>query len=83
MEPKTPRRKLRRPEYLLVIDPTVCDGYGYCVELLPSNLSFDDWGYPMIKTRKVDEQDLELAYRAVKLCPKLAFKVNKVKSKDI
>ncbi len=70
-----------RFEHQLVIDPTVCDGYGYCVELLPSNLIFDDWGYPIIKERYVDDEHLELAYRAVKLCPKLAFRVNKIRGR--
>ncbi len=80
MASKAKGKRVVKLEYQLVIDPTVCDGYGYCVELLPANLIFDDWGYPIIKDRCIDEEHLELAYRAVKLCPKLAFRLNKIRN---
>lgn len=65
-----------RHRFHLQIDPIRCDGYGYCVELMPEYLEFDDWGFPLIKERQIGSLDaLELARRVEHLCPKIAFRV--------
>jgi ferredoxin len=33
--------------WLLTVDWTVCDGRGWCTELLPEVLAQDRWGYPI------------------------------------
>lgn len=67
----TSRRRLR-----IQIDPIRCDGYGYCVELLPELLSFDDWGYPIVNHSELGTADeVALAKRVEHLCPRLAFRV--------
>lgn len=65
-----------KKRYRLQVDPIRCDGYGYCVELMPEYLGFDDWGFPIVKERDLGPgESLVLAKRAEHLCPKLAFKV--------
>ncbi len=62
----TPRR--------LRINPTLCDGYGYCAELVPELITLDDWGFPIVSSREIeDENVLNLARRAVATCPRLAL----------
>lgn len=56
----------------LQVDWTRCDGHGLCAELLPSVVTRDEWGYPVIAPAPVDEQD---ARRAVALCPALALRI--------
>ena len=57
----------------LVVDPTACDGYGSCAELLPEWITTDEWGYPIVPPGPLPEQLLPLARRAVKACPRLAL----------
>jgi ferredoxin len=69
-------RRVKRRRYRIQIDPIRCDGYGYCVELMPELLSFDDWGFPMVNQRMVSTADeLDLARRVEHLCPRLAFRL--------
>ena len=57
----------------LRVDPVACDAYGYCAELLPELVAFDEWGYPMVSSEPVPPQLLELARRAVADCPRRAL----------
>lgn len=58
----------------LRINPTLCDGYGYCAELVPELITLDDWGFPIVSSREIeDENVLNLARRAVATCPRLAL----------
>ena len=58
----------------LRINPTLCDGYGYCTELVPELITLDDWGFPIVSSREIeDENVLNLARRAVATCPRLAL----------
>lgn len=58
----------------LRVDPTRCDGAGYCAEILPEMVSLDDWGYPMVQGLSLeDPRLLRLAERAVAQCPRLAL----------
>ena len=57
----------------LVVDPTACDGYGSCAELLPEWITTDEWGYPVLPRQPLPDRLLPLARRAVKACPRLAL----------
>jgi ferredoxin len=70
----TPRATRR-----LRVNPTLCEGYGYCAEIVPELITVDDWGYPIVDSRPIDEDRLlGLARRAVATCPKLALVVEEV-----
>jgi ferredoxin len=73
---KTIVRKLR-------VNPTLCTGYGYCAEIVPELISVDDWGYPIVSARPIENEDLlGLARRAVATCPRLALVVEEVAETD-
>ncbi len=63
----TVQRRLR-------VNPTLCTGYGYCAEIVPELISVDDWGYPIVDGRPIDDHRiLSLARKAVATCPRLAL----------
>jgi ferredoxin len=56
------------------VNPILCTGYGYCAEIVPELIGVDDWGFPIVSTDAiVDENLLSLAKRAVTTCPRLAL----------
>jgi len=58
----------------LRLDPTRCDGAGYCAEIVPELVRLDDWGYPMVEPRPIEDPGLlRLASRAVGQCPRVAL----------
>ena len=58
----------------LRVNPTLCDGVGYCAEIVPELIALDDWGYPIVDSRAIeDEELLRHAQRAVATCPRLAL----------
>jgi ferredoxin len=57
----------------LRVDPTACDGYGYCAELLPEHVTLDEWGYPILDGRPLTRETVAAAREAVSLCPRLAL----------
>jgi len=67
----TPRSRLR-------VNPILCDGYGYCAEIVPELVSLDDWGFPILNPRPVENGELGLARRAVATCPRLALLLEEV-----
>jgi len=66
----------------LQVDPIRCDGRGLCAELLPELIAVDDWGYPMVRKGSVPPELLDLAARAVRLCPVLALRLEPAPSVD-
>lgn len=62
----------------LRVDRIRCDGYGMCAELLPELIALDDWGYPILRDAPVPRHLLELAQRAVDVCPVLALRLDPV-----
>ena len=68
---------MREAGHHLVVDPTACDAYGACVELLPEWITPDEWGYPIIGRGPIPAHLLPLARRAVKACPRLALAIRK------
>jgi ferredoxin len=59
----------------LRVDPIACDGRGLCAEILPGLITLDDWGFPVIGGDDVPEDLLEEAREAIRLCPKLALRL--------
>ena len=59
----------------LGIDRIRCDGRGYCAELLPEMIRLDDWGYPIVSSKRVPDHLLDHARRAVAACPLLAIRL--------
>jgi ferredoxin len=59
----------------IVVDRIRCDGHGLCAELLPERISLDDWGFPIVKRGPVPDHLVEVARRAVDICPVLAIRL--------
>jgi ferredoxin len=59
----------------LDIDWTRCDGHGLCAELLPDRITRDDWGYPVIVSTAVADEDTTSVRRTVAICPALALRL--------
>jgi ferredoxin len=58
----------------LRVNPILCDGYGYCAEIVPERIALDDWGFPMVSAESIDDEEvLNHARRAVGTCPRLAL----------
>jgi ferredoxin len=56
------------------VNPILCNGYGYCAEIVPELISLDDWGFPIVSTKTIEvDRVLRLAERAVATCPRLAL----------
>lgn len=63
-------------ERRLRVNPTLCTGYGYCAEIVPELIGVDDWGFPIVSSQPIENDDLlALARRAVATCPRLALMV--------
>jgi ferredoxin len=63
----TVRRRLR-------VNPVLCDGYGYCAEIVPELIALDDWGFPIVNPVPINDDKVQrLAERAVATCPRLAL----------
>lgn len=62
------------------VNPILCDGVGYCAEIVPELISIDDWGYPVVDPRPIDNPTLmRHAQRAVATCPRLALLLEDVR----
>jgi ferredoxin len=57
----------------LRVNPILCTAHGLCAELLPEQISLDEWGYPILSDEPVPEALRKLARRAVTDCPTLAL----------
>lgn len=66
----------------LRVNPILCDGYGYCAEIVPELVALDDWGFPVVNRRPVDESEMGLARRAVATCPRLALMLQELREGD-
>ncbi len=60
------------------LDRIKCDGYGMCAEILPEMIALDDWGYPILRDAPIPGHLLDLALRAVDVCPVLALRLEPV-----
>ena len=59
----------------LRVDPIACDGRRLCAEILPELITLDDWGFPIIRDDDVPDHLIAEAREAVRLCPKLALRL--------
>jgi ferredoxin len=57
----------------LRVNPILCAGHGLCAELLPEQITLDEWGYPILSDQPVPRGLSTLARRAVTDCPALAL----------
>jgi ferredoxin len=58
----------------LEVDWTRCDGHGVCAALLPSVITRDDWGYPLIDPKAAERSAPGSLNRVVTACPALALR---------
>ena len=61
----------------LRVDPIACDGRALCAEMLPELITLDDWGFPIIRSGEVPAGLLDEAGEAVRVCPKLALRLDR------
>ena len=59
----------------LRVDPIACDGRGLCAEVLPELIRPDDWGFPIVARGRVPAGLRAAAAEAVRICPKLALRL--------
>ena len=62
-----------RTDYRVTVNPINCLAHGLCAELLPERVTLDEWGYPIIDGRPLNEDEYRHAVRAAKSCPTLAL----------
>jgi len=60
----------------LRVDFIACDGRGLCAAALPGLITLDDWGFPIVSGQAVPPQLLADARATVRLCPKLALRLD-------
>jgi len=59
----------------LRVNPILCSAHGLCAELLPEQITLDEWGYPVLSEEPVPERLNKLARHAVADCPVLALQL--------
>jgi len=59
----------------LQLDPSSCDGFGFCMGLLGELVAGDEWGFPIIKEANVPAELESYARQAVKACPRKALQL--------
>lgn len=64
-------------EFRLRVDPIGCAGRGFCAEVLPELIRLDDWGFPIVSREPVADRLVGAAREAVRLCPKLALRLER------
>jgi ferredoxin len=57
----------------LRVNPIACEAHGLCAEILPEHITLDEWGYPLVDSRPVHPELVDLARRAAAACPTLAL----------
>jgi ferredoxin len=64
----------RRPAKL-ALNPAVCDGFGFCSEILPEIITLDEWGFPVVGDVEIPATLSGAARRAVSFCPRRALRL--------
>ncbi len=62
-----------RTRATLRVNPIACDAHGLCAELFPERITLDDWGYPLIDGRPIEDELVKHAKRAADACPRAAL----------
>lgn len=72
--------KRKVDQFVLRVDPILCDGFGHCHELAPELVHIDEWGYPIIDDRPTSLSELAIlrsARLAVRGCPRQALRIER------
>ena len=64
-------------DFVLRVNPIVCDGHGLCAELFPERIELDEWGYPIIDETPIPRSLEAHARRAADACPVLALRLER------
>ena len=64
----------------LRVESIACDGRGLCAEALPELITLDDWGFPITSGQPVPAWLLADARETVRACPKLALRLEHLRS---
>lgn len=65
-------------EFVLRVNPILCDAHGLCAELLPERIELDEWGYPIVGDAPISPSLEAHARRAVDACPVLALRLERL-----
>jgi ferredoxin len=57
----------------LRLNPIQCVAHGLCAELLPEQITLDEWGYPVLEGSRIPPELIAHARRAANACPTLAL----------
>jgi ferredoxin len=57
----------------LRLNPIQCVAHGLCAELLPEQITLDEWGYPVLDGSRIPPELIGHASRAANACPTLAL----------
>jgi ferredoxin len=57
----------------LRLNPILCTGHGLCAELLPEQITLDEWGYSILSGEPLPRSLHRLARRAATNCPARAL----------
>lgn len=61
----------------LRVNPIACEAHGMCAELLPEQITLDDWGYPILDEQPIPQALLDHAKRAAQACPTFALLIER------
>jgi len=67
-------------DFVLRVNPILCDAHGLCAELVPEAIELDEWGYPIIAADPLPGSLEAHARRAVAACPVLALRLERSKT---
>ncbi len=59
----------------ITVNPAVCDGFGFCGEILPEVIGRDEWGFPVIDDGEIPGGLARAAEQAVRFCPRRALRL--------
>ncbi|HEX6057036.1 MAG TPA: ferredoxin [Intrasporangium sp.] len=59
----------------LILDQPRCEGHGLCEEAAPTLMHLDDEGDLVLDVEQIDDQDLDAARAAVRVCPVAALRL--------
>lgn len=59
----------------LILDQPRCEGHGLCEEAAPTLMHLDDEGDLVIDVEQIEDQDLDAARAAVRVCPVAALRL--------
>ncbi|MEY9854858.1 ferredoxin [Catenulispora sp. GAS73] len=59
----------------LLLDATLCQGYGVCQEKAPAQIELDDFGYAAVLATEVPADGEAAAAAAVAACPNRALRL--------